>query len=452
MPIGDTTVEKTPSQEGAPGEEAKTRRPSRWAVLRNANFRLRWLGGSISVLGDSFYMIALPWLVLQLTGNALAVGTVLALAGVPRALFMLVGGAVTDRLSARTIMLVSNLARAALVALLTALVLTGAVALWQLYALALAFGLVDAFFYPAAAAIMPLIVGREHLQVANSLSQGTSQLAMFVGPALAGLLIAALDVGRAQGVAADVPGREGIGLAFAVDVLAFLFSATTLWLMRLDRPKEEGAAGGEGLWSSIRSGLASVWHDQALRLFFLIVAAINLLTTGPFVVGLPVLANQRYAEGAAALGIVMSAYGGGSLVGTVLAGVLPRPAPGRMGFYLLGVTFLMGIEMAVLGFVDATPLAAGLTFAVGVGDGYAVILFLTWLQARTAQAMQGRIMSLLMFAAVGLSPLSNALTGALLEVSAAVTFVAAGGLLVVIVVAVSFHPAARNMAVVNEPY
>src|SRR5215207_2141505 len=88
------------------------------------NFRLLWIGEGISLLGDQFYMIALPWLVLSLTGNALAVGTVMAIAGIPRALFMLVGGALTDRFTPRKLMINSNLARMVLTGLLAVLVAT----------------------------------------------------------------------------------------------------------------------------------------------------------------------------------------------------------------------------------------------------------------------------------------------------------------------------------------
>src|SRR5512138_137842 len=88
------------------------------------NFRLLWIGEGISLLGDTFYLIALPWLVLQLTGSALALGTIMALASIPRAVFMLVGGAFVDRYSPRSVMIASNVARFVLVALLSALVLT----------------------------------------------------------------------------------------------------------------------------------------------------------------------------------------------------------------------------------------------------------------------------------------------------------------------------------------
>jgi MFS family permease len=114
-----------------------------------------WIGEGISLLGDQFYLIALPWLVLSLTGNALPVGTVLATAGIPRALFMLVGGALTDRFTPRKLMLGSNLARMILTGLLAALVLTNLIQLWMLYGFALLFGLADAFFFPAQTAIVP---------------------------------------------------------------------------------------------------------------------------------------------------------------------------------------------------------------------------------------------------------------------------------------------------------
>src|SRR5512147_2824858 len=162
-------------------------------VLGIRNFRLLWIGEGISLLGDQFYMIALPWLVLSLTGNALAVGTVMAMAGIPRALFMLVGGALTDRLTPRRLMINSNLARLILTGLLALLVITNLIQLWMLYTSALLFGLADAFFFPAQTSIVPKLVGKDQLQQGNAMIQGTAMLSLFVGPVIAGALIARLD-------------------------------------------------------------------------------------------------------------------------------------------------------------------------------------------------------------------------------------------------------------------
>src|SRR5512139_2139502 len=129
-------------------------------VLQNRNFRMLWIGEGISLLGDQFYLIALPWLVLSLTGNALAVGAVLAMAGIPRVLFLLVGGALTDRFTPRKLMINSNLARMILTGSLAVLVITKAMQLWMLYVTALLFGLVDAFFFPDQTSIVPKLLDK----------------------------------------------------------------------------------------------------------------------------------------------------------------------------------------------------------------------------------------------------------------------------------------------------
>lgn len=415
------------------------------ALLRQRNFQLRMAGGTVSCLGDQFYLIALPWLVLQLTGNAFAMGTVLALAGIPRALFMLVGGAISDRLSPRSVMIWSNLVRMVLVALLAALTLTGSIQFWMLYGFALVFGLADAFFYPAVNAILPQIVGKEYLGMGNALMQGAVQVSLFLGPVLAGALIAAF--GDSPAASGSVPGREGIGLAFAINAGTFLFSVITLWLIRIPREREEAdkASQEQGLLASIREVLVSVWNDEVLRIFFLVVAAINFVVNGPFIVGIPVLANSRLAEGAMAYGVIMSAWGGGSLLGIVLAGVLPKPSSREMSFRMLLVTAVTGLTMAALGIAQTTALAAGAGLVMGAAGGYISILFMTWLQARTPQAMLGRVMSLLMFAAVGLMPVSTALAGALIDWNFVAVFLGAGALVVALVGWISLNPALRHL-------
>src|SRR5258708_10632228 len=170
-------------------------------------------------------MIALPWLVLQLTGSALALGTVLALAGIPRALFMLIGGAFVDRFSPRSVMIVSNFARLVLVALLSALVLTNNIRMEMLYAFALAFGLADAFYFPGQSAIVPQLLSKDQLQAGNTFVQGTAQLSLFLGPVLAGALIALL--GHAA-TSDSAPSTQGIGIAFGIASLSLVASLLCL--------------------------------------------------------------------------------------------------------------------------------------------------------------------------------------------------------------------------------
>jgi MFS family permease len=388
------------------------------AVLRVRNFRLLWMGQGISVLGDQFYLIALPWLVLQLTGDALAVGTVLALVAFPRAIFMLVGGALIDRFSPRKVMLASDALRMTLVALLTLLILTGSIQMWMLYGFALLFGLAAAFFYPAQPALIPQLLEEEELQIGNVLNMGTAQLGLFVGPVVAGGLIALLDSGSAQG-ASGTSHTLGIALAFGIDAFSFLVSLVTLWLIHLPATKKADQTAGKkvGMFASIRTGLVHAWSDYPVRLLIMFLAAIMLLINGPFVVVIPVLSASRFAGGAAAFGVIMSAFGGGALLGMILAGVLPKLPPRYTLSVILAVISSMSIAWALLGLVTSTLLAALLALAMGTANGYIEIMLITWVQKRTPPQMQGRMMSLAMFVTMGLTPISTPIAGALVKLN-----------------------------------
>jgi MFS family permease len=405
-------------------------------ILKIRNFRLLWIGEGISLLGDQFYMIALPWLVLSLTGNALAVGTVLATAGIPRALFMLLGGALTDRFTPRKLMINSNIARMILTGLLAAFVMTNLIQLWMLYAFALLFGLADAFFFPAQTSIVPQLIGKDQLQMGNAMIQGTATLSLFVGPILAGTLISWLDGGATHST-------SGIALAFALDSLTFIASVTMLNLIRIENVISRAEEVEGGVLASIREGLLYVWNDTTLRIVFGLTMGLNVLITGPFSVGVPVVASIRFAEGATAFGLIMSVFGGGALLGVVLAGTLPKPSKKLLGTVLLSVISLMGIGLAIIGITPSLTVTALAALVMGTANGYSNILMITWLQQKIAPEMTGRIMSLVMFAAIGLNPVSTALAGALIGLNATVLLISAGSLMTLFTLSAAFSPIVR---------
>ena len=414
-------------------------------VLRIRDFRLLWLGEGISLLGDQFGFIALPWLVLQLTGDAFAIGMVLALAGIPRALFMLFGGALTDRFSPRNMMLVTNIARMILMAILAVAILSSFIKMWMVYLFALFFGLADAFFYPAASAIVPTVVPKKHLEIGNSVTQGTAQLSVFLGPMLAGLLIALFSTSLSAD--SQVTDLRGIGLAFAFDAVTFLASAATLGLMSNHKAGIENGEFGQSLLTAIWEGLRYVWRDTTLRSVFLVIAALTMLGNAPIIIGVPVLADERLPNGAAAFGILMSGYGAGSLIGIILSGLLPNPPPKWFGTILFLAVTLMGVLMAALAFVYTLWLGVLLLFLSGLVDGWVIIQFTTWLQRRSPERLLGRIMSLLMFAFVGLAPVADTLIGGLIDWNLNAVLLICGALLALIALLAAFHPAIRSMGI-----
>lgn len=411
-------------------------------VLGVRNLRFFWAGQGISVLGTQFYMIALPWLVLKLSGDPLQVGAVLALTGVPRAMFMLLGGALTDRFSARALMIYANLARSTLVGFLAFLVMTNAIEVWMLYLLGPAFGLADAFYFPAQSSMMPQIVEPEQLVAGNSIVQGTSQLSFALGPALAGGMIAMFGGGQAA-----ESSITGIGLAFGINAVTYLFSLTTLFFIRIP-PKDDIQDKGkdeDSIWTSIRNGLVFVFKDRTLRWLLLVTGASNFFMEGPLFIGIPVLANTRFPEGAAAFGIIMSGLGSGMLLGIILAGILPKPPSKNMGLILLIIISLSGLGVMALAFIHSTYLAAAAVLVMGCAQGYVIILYTSWIQKVTPSAMHGRVFSLLMFASFGLIPISQALAGVLLKYNTNGMFIGAGLLMTIIILFVAFRPEMRSM-------
>lgn len=397
------------------------------------DFKLLFIGILTSLLGDQFTLIATPWLILQLTGDPKALGIVLALEGIPRALFMLYGGVVTDRFSPRNIMLVADVARLGLVGLLATAVFTGNMQLWMVYAFSLGFGLVAGFAIPASNSIVPMIVNENDLQAGNSVVMGIGQLMGFVGPVAAGILI---------GQYAE--SLWGVGLAFAIDAVTFAISAVTLWLMQNKGTLTNAAtnpANEETAWAAIKVGLKYVWQDKALRLMFFIIAAVNFLFVGPMLVGIPVLADQQLPEGATAFGLLMSGFAGGNLVGFLFAGLLPQPDKRTIRFLLLTLLTIFGAVLGVMGFINHTWVDFGLMVLLGLGTGYVTILLFTAIQARVPKTMLGRIMSLLMLSSNGLIPISQAISGVITAWSLPYLFVLAGGFLILVTLWTAGQPA-----------
>lgn len=413
----------------------KDQNPQEKNSMRNVfsirDFRLLFAGVSTSLLGDQFTLIATPWLALQLTGDPVVLGTVLALEGIPRALFMLFGGAITDRFSPRVIMLAADIVRFVLVAMMTAVTFTGMIQLWMLYAFSLGFGLVAGFAVPAGNSIVPMIVKEKDLQAGNSLVMGVGQLVGFIGPVVAGILIGHFS-----------ESLFGVGLAFGIDAITFALSALTLGLMRQggDLSSTAKMQEQETVWAAILAGLKYLWQDEALRLMFLVIAAINFLFVGPILVGIPVLADQRLAEGAVAFGMLMSGFAGGNLVGFLLAGTLPRPNGKVVRLLLIALLVAFGTVLGLIGFIHLTWVDFALMVLLGLGNGYVTIILFTSIQSRTPKTMLGRIMSLLTLSSIGLVPVSQALSGAVITLNLPLLFVLAGGLMVLVAFWTAFQP------------
>jgi MFS family permease len=405
-----------------------------WRPLVGRDFRLLWAGQGVSVLGDQFYVVALPWLTLRLTNSPAALGSVLVVSALPRIVFMLLGGVLSDWFAPRTLIVVVNLWRAAMVVALCGLVWLGAAQLWHLYVFVFALGMANSIFHPAFMAMIPSLLDRERLEAGNTLIQGTIHLNVLVGPALAGLLIGATD----------------IAIALGLDAASFAFAAAMFYFIRAER-EDSGHAAGEGkpaqtpprksALKSLGEGLHYAWASPPIRVILLTIAVIEFAFAGPLTVGLVALTESRFAQGTKAYGMMLSAFGGGALAGALLAGLVkPEAQRGRLFTVLFA---LLGLLLILIGLAPTLWLTCGLLAATGAASGVLSVLTTAWLQGNSGRPMRGRVMSLASLATVATAPLSYAAAGFVVERHGALLFPAAGALVLTTTVAFFSSRAAR---------
>jgi MFS family permease len=392
--------------------------------LRDHNFRLLLTGSTISLLGDQCYLVALPWLVLQMTGSAVAMGTILMAAAIPRAVLMLMGGVLSDRISPRKIMMITGSARTLYVAAIGLLVWLHVLRIWELYALSFAFGVADAFSFPAGQAYLPSLVTREQMVAANSALQSTAQLTTIAGPAPAGIVIKML----------------GTAWAFFLDAISFLFIIAALWRLP-DPPAQPAAAPRRAVLPSILEGFAYVRKDVPLRALMLLAAVINFCVAGPIGVGLAYLVKTKF-NSPTAYGVTVSAAAAGGLLGSLLAGVWHVR---RRGMLMILVPVVIGACLGALGLLTHLWIIAGTLLIMGVSAGLTNVHIASWIQQRIEPAVRGRVMSVLMLAAFGLLPVSLAVTGVVAAWNLQWMFFLAGALLLSVAVIAAFQKQVRQI-------
>ncbi len=411
------TPPETPTPE--PGPVTRTPHP-----LSVTHFRNLWLGSTISLLGDQFYLVALPWLGLQLTGSSLILGTLLMVAAIPRAVLMLIGGAVTDRFSARRVLMTTAAVRTLLVGGVAVLVWLHLIRLWELYAMTFLFGVADAFSFPAGPALMPTLVKPEQLQPANALLQSSMVTTQTLGSFPAGWLVA----------------RWGVASALFFDAVSFL--GVIAALLKIPDPPKAPAHARPSMLHSIAEGLRAVRHDPALFAMMSLFATINLCFSGPVYVGLSSLAQFQF-HSAKAFGAWLFFLSAGMLIGILAGGRIRQPR--KRGLQFIVVSLVGGFELIGIGLIPKFGAIATFLALMGFGIGFVNVQFSSWIQLRVERSLLGRVMSVMMFAAVGLIPVSQGVAGVVAQWSLPALFIGAGALLAVASAVALTGKAARHV-------
>jgi DHA3 family tetracycline resistance protein-like MFS transporter len=396
--------------------------------LREPQFRKLWVAMCVSLLGDGAFLVAIAWQVYELSNTPTAMSVVGIAMTVPTILFLLVGGVASDRFDRRRIMVGADLLRALSGMVLAGLALTGALDVWHIAVLAALYGTGAAFFAPAFDAVVPDIVPPERLAQANALDQLVRPLVFrMAGPALGGVLVAS----------------GGAGLVFALDSASFLFSATTLMLVRV-----AVTPGATAPARSVVRDLAEGWRFVRGRAWlwatFASAAVAYLCFMGPVEVLLPYLVKNDLEGSARDLGMVFAAGGIGSVACALAMGQrdLPRRAIGFIYFCWTLAT------LAVAGYGLSSAMWQLMLAALGFNalETAGTIVWATMKQRHVPRTMLGRVSSIDWLISIGLLPLSFALTG---PVAGAIgtrgTLVAAGVAGAVVTCAAFLVPGVRDV-------
>ncbi len=369
-------------------------RPQRFAALRYRNFALLWSGLIASNVGTWMQNVAVGWLMLRLTNSPLWLGLQGLCFAIPMIVLPLVGGAVADRVNRVRLLYVTQSGPMVVAFILAALTWTGQIAAWHLLLATFLGGCFLAFDNPSRQALIPDLVERSDLLNALSLNAATYNGAALIGPALAGALLVPL----------------GSGWLFFINGVSFLAVIFALAAMR----NVHAHAGNQPIPipDAVRSGLLYAWQDRGI-LALLVLSAVAGVFGRSYQNLLPAFARDIWKGGEVGYGLLLSAAGGGALVGAFGLAVLTELKQQRLVMIISGLLF----SLSVLAFALSPNLALGVLFLflAGVLSTVFGTIIATFIQMEAPKELRGRLMSLYAITMIGLPSLGALGSGAVAD-------------------------------------
>jgi MFS family permease len=418
----------------------------RFAALQHRNFALIWSGLIVSNVGTWMQNVAQGWLVLQLTNSPLWLGFLGLSFAAPMIVLPFVGGVVVDRIHRIRLLYVTQTGLMLIAFALAALTWLNLINVWHILAASFLGAILLAFDNPARQALLPDLVPERDLLNAVSLNSATYNGAALIGPAIAGALL----------------GRLGAGWLFFLNGVSYL--AVLFALLALRNVRTHGGGQHSSLRESALAGLAYAWRERFI-LMLLLLSALAAIFGRSYQNLLPIFARDIWKHGAEGYGFLLSAAGGGALLGAFGLAFVRRI--GRHGIILVSSGLVFSAMIILFAVSRSLLMGCIFLFLSGVAATVFGTIIATFIQVRVPNELRGRIMSLYTITLIGLPSLgalgSGAVAQALGGVSGAPRAVAIGGVIVGVILAVaapSFwrrvlnrpdHPAATSTPVGNEP-
>ena len=387
------------------------------------DFRLMWIGACTSSIGTWMQIVAQGWLVYRLSHSAFLLALDQFLSGIPIFLFSLVGGVIADRVERRRILLGSQYVQMASAAVLTVLVGTGLVRVWHILCLSFVSGFAQAFGGPAYQALIPTLVEREDMPNAIALNSIQFNLAVTVGPALAGQALAKL----------------GETWCFGLNAVSFLAPIISLLLINTRFLPEKTK---ESILASLKKGIAFARQQPAMEALIVLAFCMTFLAM-PTRTYIPVFVKDIFHRGPETYGNLLSLMGIGSICGSLT--IAGAGNVNRKGQVALGGLILLGVGIFGFAVSKELPVSGAMLVVTGAAMMAVFAMVNSLVQLITTNEMRGRVMSLYNFAFRGGMPMGNIITGWLVPIFTAPLILGVNGVLL-IVVALYFFLVQRRVA------
>ena len=384
----------------------------RFSSLRHRNFRLYFTCQLTSLVGTWMQSVAQSWLLHRLDPAPLALGFLNFLQFLPVLLLSVWAGVLVDRADKRRVLLATQTVALIQAVMIAMIVTAGIVQPWMIYSLALVYGVFNAFDLPARQSFLVEIAGKEDLSNAIALNSAAFNAARIIGPAIAGVLVATLPawigaVGARGWFHTPLVGEAG---CFWINALSYV--AMLVGLSRMDKVARPAAPAQAGAVAHLKEGVRYAFQPGAIRNLLVLLACMSSLGF-QYMTLLPVYTREILHAGADAYGLLVSAFGVGSLVA---AGMLTR----RQDRDDLRRNLFMGLLTAGLALgVFAWSRSLPLSLAMGFFAGFGLILYVastnTMLQMTVEDRFRGRVMSLYTLALVGMAPIGALVSGGIAQ-------------------------------------
>jgi predicted MFS family arabinose efflux permease len=387
------------------------------------DFRLMWFGACTSSIGTWMQIVAQGWLIYRLSHSAFLLALDQFLGGIPIFLFSLIGGVVADRMERRKILLVSQYVQMGTAALLTILVAIGAVHVWQILCLSFIAGLAQAFGGPAYQALIPSLVEREDMPNAIALNSIQFNMAITVGPALAGQTLAKL----------------GETWCFGLNAFSFLAPIVSLSIISARFLPQRTT---DSIFSSLKQGIRFVRNHGSMEALIVLAFSMTTLST-PLRTYIPVFVKDIFHRGPETYGNLLSLMGLGTICGSLF--VASKGNMRNKGRFSLVVLICLGVGISAFSLSRSLPLSYAMLAFVGASMMAVFATVTSLVQLITTNEMRGRVMSVYNCAFRGGMPMGNLVSGWLVPTFTAPIVLALNGLLLIFV-AVYFLVVQRRVA------